>query len=357
MPSPSKLTISSWIVAACLIFLPSNNSDARNSPIKTISRIAFGSCLDQVPPQRVWEEVLRSNPDIFIFLGDNIYSDTEDMAVLRENYNRLSAIPNFQKLRESPVEILATWDNHDYGGLNSGYPYREASEKIFLDFFEEPPDSNRRKRPGVYDSYMFGKPGRRVQIILLDVRYFKSDVIATHRSIYHGRKKEWLKKSTMLGEDQWKWLKRQLKKPADIRIIGSGSQFISENDVDVQSGLWSLMPHERKRLFDLFKRTNAEGIVLISGDRHFSEISRLDDAIDYPLYEFTSSGLSDRKIVTPNGHNIYRVGDLFSGPGHFGLITIDWKLKNPSISFEIRDKNSQTALHHKIFLSLLRRQK
>jgi hypothetical protein len=65
--------------------------------------------------------------------------------------------------------MMATWDNHDYGTHNGGaeFPVKEASKRIFLDFFVEPADSEHRKPPGIYDAKIFGPEGRRVQIILL----------------------------------------------------------------------------------------------------------------------------------------------------------------------------------------------
>ena len=72
--------------------------------------------------------------------------------------------------------ILATWDDHDLGANDAGgdYPKKDESQKIFLDFFGDPADSPRRHRPGVYDAKVFGPEGKRVQVILLDTRYFRS---------------------------------------------------------------------------------------------------------------------------------------------------------------------------------------
>ncbi len=44
-----------------------------------ISRIAFGSCAGQDQPQPIWEAVLAQDPQLWIWAGDNIYGDTEDM--------------------------------------------------------------------------------------------------------------------------------------------------------------------------------------------------------------------------------------------------------------------------------------
>ena len=84
-----------------------------------IQRIAFGSCSHQDKPQPIWSEVLAADPDLFIFLGDNIYGDSEDAQVLAAKYQKLAAVPGIQRLRES-TEIIAIWDDHDYGQNDSG---------------------------------------------------------------------------------------------------------------------------------------------------------------------------------------------------------------------------------------------
>jgi len=145
-------------------------------PLQTpISRIAFGSCLGQDLPQPIWKPVLAAKPDIFVFLGDNVYSDTDDEKRLRAAYAKLAAQPGFQQLRKATT-ILATWDDHDYGTNDSGgdFPAKAMSEQVFLDFFGVPKDSPRRQRDGVYHAETFGPPGKRVQIILLDTRYNRS---------------------------------------------------------------------------------------------------------------------------------------------------------------------------------------
>ncbi|MCH2153683.1 MAG: hypothetical protein MK089_10120, partial [Phycisphaerales bacterium] len=45
---------------------------------KPVSRVAFGSCANHEIPQPIWEAVASWAPDVFVFLGDNVYGDTED---------------------------------------------------------------------------------------------------------------------------------------------------------------------------------------------------------------------------------------------------------------------------------------
>src|SRR3954464_10222987 len=102
-----------------------------------IQKIAYGSCASQDYPQVVWDAINDVKPDLFVFLGDNVYADGTDMDYIKACYEKLAAKPGFAKLRASKTRILATWDDHDMG-LNDGgadYPKRAESQQIMLDFF------------------------------------------------------------------------------------------------------------------------------------------------------------------------------------------------------------------------------
>jgi len=126
-----------------------------------LSRIAFGSCAKQDQPQPIWESVVAMKPQLFLFIGDNIYGDTEDMAVLKQKWDLLGAQPGYQKLKQT-CPVLATWDDHDYGANDAGADYakKRESQQLFQDFFDVPKDSPRRKQEGVYHAEVFGPPGK-----------------------------------------------------------------------------------------------------------------------------------------------------------------------------------------------------
>lgn len=310
-----------------------------------VSKIAFGSCASERQPQPILDLVVQHKPDLFVYLGDNIYGDTRDMEVLKSKYQTLAAKPEFQRLKQN-VRILATWDDHDYGWNDIGrhYPFKTQSKEIFLDFFNEPSNSDRRKHPGIYTSYLFTGAGKTLQLILLDNRTFR-DNLRTYRGELHGDDRFFYpldyyphqtSDSTLLGKEQWAWLENELKKPADIRIIGSGSQFgISFNGYEA----WANFPHEQKRMLDLIKKTKASGVLFITGDVHYGEISKLESEGLYPIYDITSSGITSTwHFATPNTNRI-------EGPvmeNHFGLITIEWDKKDIEIKMEIWDvRNNQ----------------
>ena len=325
---------------------------------ETLHRIAFGSCASQDKNQPIWKAIVASRPDMFLMIGDNIYADTEDMSVMSAKYAQLAAKPGFQKLL-ARCPILATWDDHDFG-INDGgssYPKKVESQKIMLDFFGVPANSPRRSREGVYGSYRFGPEGKRVQIILLDTRYFKSKMTADTRSDEEKKRLNlvgWYvpnndPEATILGEAQWKWLERQLLEPADVRIIASSMQIIAD-EKGMES--WGNAPHERERLYDLIKSTDAKGVLFISGDVHFSEISKTDDG-PYPLYDFTSSGLTNSHAEWAAAINTHRASKIAYAKPTFGLIRIDWETPTPTIILQARGVNGDVEFKKSINLSEL----
>lgn len=321
-----------------------------------ISRIAFGSCGHQDRPQPILDLVVQHRPDLFVFLGDNIYGDTYKMEELRAKYAQLAAKPEFQRLQKA-MPVLATWDDHDYGWNDAGrhYPYKVASKEIFMDFWKEPANSERRKHAGIYTSYMFEGKGRRLQLILLDNRTFRDD-LRTYRGELHKDARYFYAldyyphettDSTLLGETQWKWLEAELQKPADLRIIGSGSQFsIAFNGYEA----WANFPHEQQRMLHLIKKTRANGVLFITGDVHYGEISVLKEDGLYPIYDVTSSGITSTwHFPTPNDNRI-------EGPimeNHFGILSIDWSLPDPIVKMEIIDVRDNQRVEWSVPLSTI----
>lgn len=114
-----------------------------------ILKIAFGSCNDTERGNRLWDDILALGPDLWIWGGDNVYADTDDMEELREYYAELKAVPGYKAL-ETTTPVIGTWDDHDYG-LNDGgaeFKARAASQQVFLDFLGVPEKSSRRSGKG-----------------------------------------------------------------------------------------------------------------------------------------------------------------------------------------------------------------
>ncbi len=358
---PRTILILASIVTAAV---PSLRA-ADESPL---SRIAFGSCVKQDQPQPIWEAIVETKPQLFVFLGDNIYGDTQDMDVMRAKYALLADQPGFRKLKQL-CPVVGTWDDHDLGANDAGadYPKKRESQQVFLDFFDVPKDDPRRTQEGVYSSHVYGPQGKRVQLILLDARYFRSPLKAGFKPGEPGEGSRGLympntdPDATVLGETQWRWLAQQLKIPAQLRIIGSGVQIVADEH---GSEMWGNFPRERQRLLRLIRETRSEGVVFISGDRHLSEVSRLaadhSESPGYPLFDVTSSSLN-----TPSGNmtkagvrfaneiNSYRVGLTYFDV-NFGAIQIDWDQPDPVVRLQVRDEKGGVVMQQRLALSQLR---
>ena len=308
----------------------------------TISNFAFGSCAKERQPQPIWNAVLDTEPQLFLFIGDNHYADTWEDAQgemisapvtkperIAEAYSDLAAKPGFKKLRAS-TPVLATWDDHDYGANDQGkhYPLKRESQQLFMDFFGFANDHPIREQEGVYQSKIIGTSGQQVQFILLDTRYHRDDLMKNPAGQPDG-KGAYIptsdKTASMLGETQWAWLEEQLNKPADIRFIISSIQVVAWEHAWES---WGTMPHERQRLYDLIGKTKASGVVFLSGDRHLTEVS-VDSSkkTPYPMWDFTASGMTD-DIKTVNEFNSYRKGSVYRG-AHFGTVNIQWAENKP----------------------------
>lgn len=301
-------------------------------------RLAFGSCARQDKAQPIWRAIAAAKPHLFMFMGDNFYADAQTPAVLRQRHEEFKRVEALQQFRAEHAHI-AIWDDHDYGDDDVGgeYPHKRLSQQLFCDTWNEPIDSPRRHRDGIYQSWRLQAGGRSVQIIGLDLRFNRTALMADpqRRSGYEtmmrrialGHAEEvagWYvpnpdPQATMLGQAQWDWLAEQLAQPADLRILLSSVQLAAEG-----TGWegWANFPHDRQRLLALIKQHRAEGMLVLSGDMHYGEISRLDVPGSYPLWDITSSGLTEVwPVPTPNARRTQPV----LAERNFGLLELDWE--------------------------------
>ncbi len=288
---------------------------------KTINQIAFGSCSKQDQPEKqLWEEINLLQPDLWIWLGDNIYGDSEDMKVMREKYDRQKSHPEYKKLLKQ-TDVIGIWDDHDYGVNDGGKEYpakRESKEELFR-FLDVTKNHPARERKGAYQSYTF-QGSRRLKIILLDTRYFR-DSLKWERPPGGYKSSLTNKTGDILGEDQWEWLTEQLsEEEIDLFIIASGIQIIPHEH---QWEKWSNFPVARERLMNSLKKV-ASPMILLSGDRHWSEVSRIDlEGYPYPLYEFTSSSLTSPLDTREEDTNNYREKRVVFDP-NFAHLDLSW---------------------------------
>lgn len=327
----------------------------RAAELTPLTRIHFGSCIKQDKPMPIFESIVKERPEIFLMIGDNIYGDTTDMDVMRGKYAKLNADPGFSLLRAS-CPMLATWDDHDFGKNDAGadYPMKREAQKIFSDFWGDPLSSPRRKREGIYDAQIVGPEGKRVQFILLDTRYFKGPWTTGERRVGGPYYPNPDPSVPMLGEAQWEWLEEQLRLPAELRIVVSSLQFLAEA---AGQETWSNLPSERQRMIDLIAKTKAAGVVFISGDRHWADLSVQKEGVPYPLYDLTSSSLNQPHPRGSPTDNRFRAIETTYHQANYGVIKIDWNASDPTVDLTVRDIEGKTRISKRVQLSSLKSEK
>lgn len=307
-------------------------------PIDTLQGLAvigFGSC-NKVNMPQLWAEVNANNPNLWVWLGDIIYADTSDMKALAAHYKRLKTNPDYKKLR-SKAQIMGVYDDHDYG-INDGckdYPMKKGAKKCLMDFLDVPMKSPLRKREGAYQSYTFGQGNQRIKVIVMDTRYFRDPLEPDPT-----KKRRYIPNMTgeMLGEAQWKWLENELRNSkANLNILCSSVQVISDEHPHEK---WGNFPNQRRRLLSLIVQTKPKNLLILSGDRHMTEVSKMDiQGLPYPLYDFTSSGMTHVRAGTSEP-NKYRVGDMIVKK-NFGILKIYWVNDHPVVTMQARGPKNE----------------
>lgn len=270
-----------------------------------IGRIALLGCIRQYEPIPALRSYVDAKPDLTLWLGDNIYVDTQDNPdLIGQGYAALGRAPYFNELRAMGQQMF-TWDDHDYGDNDAGadYPLKAESTQYFSEFWGlagQLPHAD----DGIYYDRLFAFEGKRLHVIMLDVR--------SHRDAPDGA-------GDILGDRQWLWLEGALQVEADLTLIVSGSQILL--DKETGSETWDQYPKSIERLYDLIRRSRQDGILFVTGDQHYAEAARDRDALDLDAIELQFAGVNQTE--TPE-NNSYRDSPAAISLHSMGLIDIQW---------------------------------
>ena len=318
-----------------------------------VQRVALGSCFNPARSDEIFAVINNTQADVLLLLGDNVYAEKEtadiELPSLKAAYAALAASPAFADLRRD-MPLLVTWDDHDYGVNDGGgdWPAKNASQALFKHVWAIGPDDPRTSRQGVYFSRIVGPVGQRLQIIMLDTRFFRTPLQKSAARLPGGRYIPSADpQQNMLGEAQWQWLEAQLRQPAEVRIIATSIQMIADGH---NWEAWLTMPLERRRFYQLLQDTAAQGVVLVSGDRHLGALYEQTSDVPYPLLELTASSLNlplSALVKNPTAEpGPFRLGAPYFD-ANFGLVDIDWdkrmltlRLMN-DLGAEVRSKSVQ----------------
>jgi len=292
-------------------------------PSGTKSRfwIGFGGGAGFTPQyERMWDTITAHNLPAFLFLGDNVYIDNpKRQAVQQYCYYRRQSRPEFRDFVASTA-IYAIWDDHDFttNDAGGGPEIREPAWKIpvwrtFTNNWNNPYYAGGENQPGCWFDFSIGD----VDFLMLDGRYYRT--------------KSKVKNPSMLGDAQKKWLFKKLKSSkATFKVLASPVPWAFGAKPGSRDP-WQGYKAEREEIFSFLETSKIDGVILISADRHRSDIWKIDRPNGYPLYEFESS-----KLTNIHTHKVMP-GSLFgyNKKCSFGLLQFDTAIPDPQVTYKI----------------------
>jgi alkaline phosphatase D len=293
--------------------------------------VAFGSCarIQAANVQPIWDAVASVQPDLFLWLGDNVYHDTLEPRIMDDMWRWQRSVANLQPLLRS-IPQLAIWDDHDYG-LNDHdrtNPVKDLALKSFKKHWANP-GYGLEGTPGCFFSFSYAH----IDFFMTDGRYYRDPNAAPDTP-----------EKTLLGKHQLQWLKQGLKDSrAMFKIVACGSGWSGAKGPGGDS--WAAFLHERKNLFDFIRDEKIEGVVLLSGDTHVGELNCIpaSETGGYDLYDLVSSPLAQD---TETGWTLRRperrVRQVYASDVNFGLLRFEMT-PEPRLVYNLYNSQAQTA--------------
>lgn len=313
-------------------------------------RIAIGSCnfINEASDDRpnpygdgygIFNEILKKDPDMMLWLGDNTYLRTPDFLTetgVRYRYKHTRSTKEMQPLLAS-VHHYAIWDDHDYGPNDSdrSYVLKDVTQKAFNDYWGNP-NTNATGHGGITSHFAVND----VEFFMMDDRYHRAPNDATdHNKDY-------------LGKEQLDWLIDALtSSKAPFKVVMIGGQVISNAAVFEN---YATFPGERNELLHRLNQEKIEGVIFLSGDRHHTEISKLDRPGGYPLIDITCSPLTaGTHQPRDEGNTLQLAGKTFY-ERNFGIIDVSGSIENRVMLLNIYDAQGNKVFDYTINAADLR---
>lgn len=288
----------------------------------------------------IFSRMAERSPDMMLWLGDNVYTreaDFDSRWGMAERYRHTRALPELQPLLRA-THHYAIWDDHDYGPneANRSFVLKDQSLALFKRYWSNPA-YGLPEEPGIFTSFSFGD----IDFFLLDNRYNRNSDKAPdtpHKS--------------MLGDTQLAWLEDALlRSPAPFKIIANGSQMLNQFK-DRES--WRNFPLQQTAFLGWLDETDISGVLFLSGDTHFSALTKLEREHNYPLYELSCSPLTagPRPKAYP-AISIPPLPDTFVGERNFCQLEFSGPARARQLSISVFDVNGNQKWQREIAASEL----
>jgi alkaline phosphatase D len=308
-------------------------------------RIAFGSCSHYTPVnERVWDTIRLRRPDVFLTLGDNVYIDLagEVNGLHDYTYYCRQSRPEWRRLAGS-TPIYAIWDDHDcviddvfMGPYVDMPPWKLGHFRVFRRNWNNPFYGGEPQWPATWHNFRLGA----VEVFMLDGRFYREN---------------WAREgASMLGPAQKRWLYDALRRStATFKILASPVPWAEDSKTAAGGGIaydtWMGHRAERDEIFDVIGRERINGVILLSGDRHRTDVRLIPRPGAYGLYEIESGRLTNANFHAPHGETLF----VYTEMQTFSVLTFDAAAADPVVRMEIVNIEGNTVWHRNVPLSEL----
>lgn len=278
---------------------------------------------------QIFEAIYQSKPDLMLWLGDNIYFREADLVSKSAMFHRYTFSRNLPELKKLLANIpqYAIWDDHDFGPNDSDGSFinKSITKEVFDLFWANPPQKTPQLN-GVTNQFTQSD----CQFFLLDNRYDRSPIDQKDAP------------KTILGFDQLACLKEQLlKSSATFKFIAMGGQFLNTAPV-FENYSANGFDKERQELIDFICQHQIKNVVFLTGDRHHSELSILNEQGKPIIYDLTVSPLTSGTHDALNEANLLRVKGSHVATRNFGLLKVSGKKNKRVLEIELYDSDGQS---------------
>lgn len=262
---------------------------------------------------KVFDAMYEQESDFMLWMGDNVYYLNKEwynykkMVDKNLDYRTNNKIARYLNSRPQ----YATWDDHDYGPNNAdgNFGNRGQTLKIFKNFWANKSWGLKHVK-GVFGKFSYSD----ADFFIMDSRWYRQDT--TH----------------LFGVEQLNWLKDGLKKSnATFKFIVSGTQILPH----MKAEDFGDYPKEKEDFLAFLENENIKGVIFLSGDTHYAEMSKLDRPNTYPLYEMTASALTSPYFPGGAKGNDLRIEGTLRTKRNFGKIKVEGTAQNRKVIFEL----------------------
>lgn len=278
----------------------------------------------------IFQQIAAQKPDLMIWLGDNTYYREPDWATrtgMLHRYTHDRSLPELQTLLAS-THHYAIWDDHDYGPNDSdaSWVHKQTAWDVFRLFWGNPTFGVEEQK-GCTTWFQYAD----VDFFLLDDRYFRTPNKCKSCE------------RTMLGKTQREWFLSALAASwAPFKIVAVGNQFLTTNENnETFSGQYQA---ERDSILAFIERENIKGVVFLTGDRHFTELSALKNAAGNWVYDLTTSpftaGVNTHAV---NEANALRVPGTLYAQHNFSILRFSGPRTRRQLQISVHSLDGQVV--------------